>query len=237
MSYVSKCKNIGLQSCVELQECFSYKIEGRTVYTPYELVDDLDIFFQQAVVGELGTLLNYYCKTKKKKAFYTLEVLDEAADIFIYFLTHVMLLNNREKLLAVIERDWDKEIKQILTDDELNKAIIRLVNNIFAFNLKTSEELVTDIFNDIVSIGCFTTGNTWQEIIDQFHLTLLNTHLDPKKYALNFRYIGSGYIDFGRLLNWIDMESKNKNLIIAPNIIKVFEKFKEMSSRLGMTDF
>jgi len=237
MSYVNKCKNINLQSCVELQECFGYKIKGKTVYTPYELVDDVDSFFQQAVVGELGTLLNYYCKTKKKKAFYSAEVLDEAADIFIYFLTHVMLLSNKKKLLAIIEKAWDKENKQLSSDSELNKSITELINNVFAFNLKTSEDLVLKIFNNIVLIGCFTTGNTWQEIIDQFHFVVLNNHLDPKKYALNFRYIGSGYIDFGRLLKWIEVETKNDNLNVAPNIIKIFEKFEETSSRLKMIDF
>lgn len=68
MNYINKCNNINLGSCVEFQECFGYIKKGKTVYTPFEHVEDKDVFFQQAVVGELGTLLNYYCKTKKKKS-------------------------------------------------------------------------------------------------------------------------------------------------------------------------
>lgn len=164
-------------------------------------------------------------------------MLDEAADIFIYFLIYVMTLNKRKEFLDIIEETWNKDIKKISTEKELNISILELVKDIFLLNSQTSEALVYKIFNNIVAIGCFATGKSWQVIIDKFHYTALNSHLDPKEYILNFRFQGSGYIDFDRLLKWIEREREKGNIEIALGVTKTFKKFKEMSSRLNMVDF
>lgn len=237
MQYVKKCKNIDFNSVVEFQRCFCYELNGKIVYTPFEHVEDVNNYFKQTIIGELGTLLNYYCKTKKKKAFYKTETLDEAGDLFIYFLIYAMILDDDNELLNEIDKLWNNNINTIQSEKNLNDVLLNLVTDVFSLNDSANKNLVSRIFENIVMVACYITGESWQKIVDEFHFSTLNKHLDPKKYSLNFRFEGTGYVDFEKIINWMKLQISIGNLEVAPNILKIFEKYKETSVKLNMVDF
>lgn len=70
------CQNITFKTCFKIQECFRVPGNSIPIYSPFEKVGNWDRYFQLAIVGEIGSLLNLYCKQLRKYKQYQQQILN-----------------------------------------------------------------------------------------------------------------------------------------------------------------
>lgn len=198
--------DLTLRDCVEFQEVFWH--EGK--YSPYEKVVKPLEYFVMATIGEIGSLINNYCKQTRSPNDYSKKIENECADIFIYLLTYILIVQKKKslQLLESVEKNWSSPALNLKSED-LDYRLISLIEKV-SFLLKPGYEkhLTSDyfleLFEMIKSISYYLTGESWQEIINEFHLSTFETHTDFNNYTPDLMYRGSSYINFANLISWAE---------------------------------
>jgi hypothetical protein len=235
-SYVSKCQSISLESTIDFQEIFAFNDEkGIRRYTPFESIESPHSYFPLATIGEIGGIIDPYCKTGRHRRDYTFDAINESADSFIYFLNYGLILKNTlnesDDLIESIRNNWSKTFDNILNERDLLKVTGDTIYLLSKLKNKKDRTLnnYSSIFKGIKTIGEYVTKMDWQVIIDKFHHSTLDMHLDPKRYTNDFWFQGSGKINFMHLLSWIKEQTKEGCLEVPKDLIKVFERYAKIS--------
>jgi len=205
--------NISLRSVLDFQEIFFHD----NLCSPYEEVD-WHPFFTLATLGEVGTLINSYCKQVRSPNSYSAEIENDCADIFIFFITGLMLLERNEKrqVYRLVEEEWDKSAHPIANDKELISAL----NGIQKLLISVIEAESTQIYTEqlfleftklIKSISFYLTESSWQSVINKFHIFTAEEFTTPNAYTPDLWYKGSCFVNFELLLKWI-----NDNQVFIP---------------------
>ena len=198
-------RNLDVDACLEFQQVF-YDPKGR--YTPYELVDDPETYWPLSMFGEVGSLLNAYCKIPRSLKDYGPEIQDEAVDVFLYQIVTASLVRpSYPELLDGLREDWGKP-PQLLNDDrQLFKPTWSLMDQVsglpYPENNGYTTEKFRDMFGLIKSIATYTTGKAWQPLINDAHVNYADIRTRPDEYTPDLRTKGAGYQDFNRLLQWV----------------------------------
>ncbi|MCL5094110.1 MAG: hypothetical protein M1355_03195 [Patescibacteria group bacterium] len=211
-------KDINIKKCLEFQECFIH--DG--VISPYEFAKDYKVFFPLAILGEIGGILNCYCKTIRSPHSYKDDLENEAVDVFIYFLHLIQMqeMNETINISSTLEANWDKKIEKIINGEEFYKKILELHGYVSEFlNIKeklSDKEHYKKIFFCIKSIDNFLSGQPWQESINNFHRMAIQEFTNVQKYTPDFWYNGSCFVNFNKLLDFIldnDIELPQKRIL------------------------
>lgn len=217
------CQNISLQTCVEIQECFLLPDRPIPIYSPFENTSSSDQYFKLAIIGEIGSLLNLYCKQQRKYKTYQLQIINEAADIFIYFLIMILRYQDNKKTILEFENKWHDYKLMTMSEEEFNSIISKLIEQIMGMDARNYHNLAVGIFDKVVYVGQYASNSSWTKIIDSFHDTMLLKHLDNNNYATNFLYKGHGYVNLPKLLNIIKAEIASGKIVIEPKFFSNFE--------------
>lgn len=207
-------RHLDFQSSVAFQDIFFH--EGK--YSPYELVEDPRNFYISSLLGELGSLLNTYCKQVRSPNIYDRELHNDCVDIFIFLLL-TALANNRKDLCASFEELWVSEVQNPLLSEkdffvhvrDLVQKTLDLANDDFF----TSKQF-NEIFEGVKKINLFITKKNWVENITKTHREILiQEFTDPFRYTPEGYYRGSCYVNFQKLNAWIrdhevELPSKRK---------------------------
>lgn len=236
-SYVARCEGISLEAAIAFQEIFAFT-DGNGVrrYTPFESVANPHTYFPLAVIGELGGVIDAHCKTGRRRRDYRLDAVNEAGDSFVYFLIYGLVLRDTmgesDFLIRAVEQHWDCPAVAIDNDSQLLHMYSNTVSQLSKLDdvSERTKQVFGGIFSGIRSIGEYVTQLNWQAIIDAFHYSTLDMHLDPKRYTLDFRFQGSGHIDFDKLLEWIKAQSLAGHVQVPDDLIKVFKRYSQISA-------
>jgi hypothetical protein len=199
-------KNISLRKTIDFQECFYH--DGK--FSPFELAQDYKIFYPLAIIGEIGSLINNKCKSIRSQHSYAENIVNDCADIFIYLMLFGRMLEKHEKfsIFDDIESKWETPEKEIKSEKDFCKHISLLNEKIATFFTEDTKLYTSDFFGSIFSIikdiSFYLTSSHWQEIINKFHISTLEEFSQINKYTPDKWYAGSCYVDFDKLVNFIE---------------------------------
>jgi hypothetical protein len=197
-------KDLDLQACLEFQEIF----RSDAGYSPFEAVSRAE-FYPLAIVGEIGSLLNAYCKKPRSTNDYDAEVEDEAGDILIYLLMFLLATPiDAAELFGQLDRDWLVAADPIGDDRALLELAAKLVECVRLLGLEDGDAWtpahMATVLRLLKAVACYCTGSGWQELINRSHDRLFAQFTKPANYTADLYYRATGYIDFSALLGWAD---------------------------------
>ncbi len=200
-------KDIGLVACIEFQEVFFHG----NISSPYEFAKNWETYYPLTVLGEIGTLLNNYCKQIRSPNNYRKEIENDSADIFIFLLTLGMMIERKKgkKVFSKIKADWSATHLQLRNESEFTKEVLSLINNTSKLLNKDNynEVFFLRLFKSIKAVSTYVTKRPWQEVINNFHSYTLDKFTEFDRYTPDLWYRGSCYVNFSSLRKWIE---KNK---------------------------
>ncbi len=222
-------KNITLDECISLQESFFH--DG--VFSPFEFVEDYHVFYPLAIIGEVGSLVNNFCKKIRSPNDYSSKIRNESADVFVYFLLFGRMIEKNEglRVFGKIKENWDEEPSIIKDDFNFKGEIDILLKKISLFsstekNECYTEEFFYEIFKLIKDINFYVTGSTWQEIINEFHINVIKEFTNIKKYSPDLWYNGSCYVNFSKIIDFI----KRNEVEVPKKVFLFLDRIEKLQS-------
>ncbi|HLD05887.1 MAG TPA: hypothetical protein VJG90_09285 [Candidatus Nanoarchaeia archaeon] len=162
--------------------------------------------------------------------------MNEASDTFIYLLIYAMMMNHEDpsaQLLQGIKEKWNSSEVKIASDRELLQVCSRTGVNLFRLSEKAqrNSQYVGELFEDIKAVGCYATERPWQCIVDAFHRETLEVHLDAMNYTPDLRFRGSGYVDFGKMISWVERQTELGHLTVPSGKMDVFKRYAALLAK------
>jgi hypothetical protein len=224
-------KNIDLQSSLDFQEVFFHN----NISSPYEFVDTWGYYYPLTVIGEIGTLLNNYCKSVRSPNNYKHDIENDCADIFVFFLTLGMMIERKTeyKVFSKIQSEWDTPVEKLEDEKDFIQKLKLLTDKVFLLTNDDREKYYNsdsflELFILIKEISVYTTSKDWQEVINTFHLDTLEKFTTFNRYTPDLWYMGSCFVDFNKLLTWI----QENDATLPKKRVLFFERMKKLQESL-----
>ena len=219
-------KDIDLDLCIEYQHCFFH--DG--FFSPFENVQDYRTFFPMAILGELGSLLNVYCKTFRSPNDYLSELSNESADVFVYLLLYGLIRENdlNERIVQGIADRWGLEPSGPKNDQVLCEHVETIASTVLNLRCLDNPSLeraaFLEIFIHLKAIHSYMCQERWQTTINQFHCENVLKFSNPMAYTCDLMYRGSCWVNFDGLLGFVE----NAKIPISQKRITFLKKMRRM---------
>lgn len=226
-------KPISLELCIDYQMCFFHKDK----FSPFELVENYKTYFPLALIGEIGSILNVYCKTFRSAKIYSPEISDECADTFIYLLIYGLYIENETnvKVFERISDAWSTQPLTINNDYALCSLCAETIRDITTLPQLVDEKsdlplTFERIFNNIKAVNYYVLHQDWQVTIDLFHEKSIQKFSEINSFALDYKYKGSCWLNIKKFLEFINktgVQLPLKRISYLGHIAKHQEKLLE----------
>lgn len=218
-------KDIRLGECIAFQDIFWHN----GVYSPFEAIEEPSSYFALAMLGEIGTLLNAHMKASRSPNYYSKEIVDDCADIFVCLL--LLLLTEQRagpsRIFDALEAEWDKQGSFLIASSfDFSNSVFRLIAHVEELaryeveHTNPPSDLIVSIFNNLKAITFYLTGKSWQSIINSFHELVFQRHTDFQHFTSDTWYRGSALLRFDLLIQW----AKRNELYIPPKRMMFLER-------------
>jgi hypothetical protein len=118
-------------------------------------------------------------------------------------------IHDQKQVLSLISSRWNEPVALLRTEKEYYDCCMGMMEKALRF-LKPGKEqcykekYFQDFFLSTLQASCYITRLGWQQIINKFHVKVIDKHTDPVCFTFDGLYKGSFRINIKNLLVFID---------------------------------